>query len=98
MNSASSRSHCLFTFQVEQVDASIPQDVIVSKLVLVDLAGSEKASSTGATGLVLNQSIGINKSLFTLRKVIAALANGDQQSNIPMPASARRGSTTVYNL
>ena len=74
MNSASSRSHCMFTIQVEQVDATLPQDKMVSKLVLVDLAGSERVAHTGATGSVLNQSIGINKSLFTLRKVIAALA------------------------
>ena len=40
----------------------------------MDLAGSERTAFTGATGHVLNQSIAINKSLFTLRKVIATLA------------------------
>ena len=35
---------------------------------------SEKASQTGASGEVLHQSIGINTSLFVLRKVIKALA------------------------
>ena len=46
-----------------------------SRLSLVDLAGSERASFTGATGgQLLQESIFINKSLFTLRKVITALA------------------------
>lgn len=37
-------------------------------------AGSERVALTGATGNVLQQSIGINKSLFVLRKVIKSLA------------------------
>ena len=37
-------------------------------------AGSERVALTGATGTVLQQSIGINKSLFVLRKVIKALS------------------------
>lgn len=49
-------------------------DLITGRLILVDLAGSERTAFTGATGHVLNQSIAINKSLFTLRKVIATLA------------------------
>eukprot|EP00976_Prorocentrum_cordatum_P007747 154267-Prorocentrum_minimum.AAC.1 len=41
-----------------------------SRLTLVDLAGSERASLTGAgTGQLVAESIAINKSLFTLRKV-----------------------------
>jgi len=38
------------------------------------LAGSERSSLTGTTGRALQESIYINKSLFTLRKVIAALS------------------------
>ncbi len=38
------------------------------------MAGSERSALTGATGVLLQQSIGINKSLFVLRKVIVALA------------------------
>ena len=44
------------------------------RLSLVRQAGSERVALTGATGNVLQQSIGINKSLFVLRKVIKSLA------------------------
>lgn len=46
----------------------------VSRISLVDLAGSERANSTGATGQRLKEGANINKSLTTLGKVIAALA------------------------
>lgn len=39
---------------------------------------SERVASTGATGRTLVESIGINKSLFTLRQVIQSLAEGGQ--------------------
>lgn len=42
---------------------------------LVDLAGSERANSTGATGARLREGSNINKSLTTLGRVIAALAD-----------------------
>lgn len=41
---------------------------------LVDLAGSERANSTGATGQRLKEGANINKSLTSLGKVIAGLA------------------------
>ncbi len=62
-------------------------EVVVSKLVLVDLAGSERTALTGATGVLLHQSIGINKSLFVLRKVIAALAK-QNASEVAQEAAA----------
>lgn len=75
MNAASSRSHCIFTLYVESFDPSDnPNDVLTSKLALVDLAGSERVERTGATGVTLQESIGINKSLFVLRQVIQALS------------------------
>jgi kinesin family protein 1 len=40
----------------------------------VDLAGSERANSTGATGTRLKEGANINRSLTTLGKVIAGLA------------------------
>lgn len=46
----------------------------VSKISLVDLAGSERQASSGATGTRLKEGANINKSLTTLGKVIAALA------------------------
>jgi hypothetical protein len=77
LNAASSRSHCLFTLYVESSVASEEDpsnEVYKSKLALVDLAGSERVQKTGATGITLQESIGINKSLFVLRQVIQALA------------------------
>jgi kinesin family member 1 len=44
---------------------------------LVDLAGSERASTSGATGTRLREGGNINKSLTTLGRVIAALADGE---------------------
>jgi hypothetical protein len=46
---------------------------------LVDLAGSERAKSTEATGQRLKEGGQINKSLTTLGRVIAALADPRRQ-------------------
>lgn len=46
---------------------------------LVDLAGSERANSTGATGARLKEGANINRSLTTLGKVIAGLAEQSSQ-------------------
>ncbi|XP_043259230.1 kinesin-like protein KIF14 [Colletes gigas] len=80
MNEKSSRSHSIFSIilthaqlnnQVdeEQMDASRR-----SKINLVDLAGSERLSQTCASGDRLKEGVSINKSLLTLGKVIASLA------------------------
>ncbi len=50
-----------------------------SRIRLVDLAGSERAKSTEATGQRLREGSNINKSLTTLGRVIAALADPKQQ-------------------
>ena len=43
MNAASSRSHCIFTLVVQQMDPARPEKVQAEgKLTLVDLAGSER--------------------------------------------------------
>ncbi|CAG8664701.1 808_t:CDS:2, partial [Acaulospora morrowiae] len=81
MNETSSRSHAVFTLFVTQKrhDRETNMDSEkVSRISLVDLAGSERANSTGATGARLKEGANINKSLTTLGKVIAALA---EQSN-----------------
>lgn len=75
MNNASSRSHCIFTINVEQSSADDVNNVVISKLQLVDLAGSERAGLTGNTGIAYKESIDINKSLLTLRKVINGLSD-----------------------
>ena len=79
LNHQSSRSHCIFTLLFEITDNSAVDNQIISKLQLVDLAGSERTSQTGATGLAQKESIDINKSLFTLRKVITGLADAGRQ-------------------
>jgi kinesin family protein 1 len=77
MNETSSRSHAVFTILFSQSTHDSMTDLTTekqSKISLVDLAGSERADSTGATGDRLKEGANINKSLTTLGKVIAALA------------------------
>jgi kinesin family protein 4/21/27 len=66
---------------LEITDNSSVDNQVVSKLQLVDLAGSERTSQTGATGLAQKESIDINKSLFTLRKVITGLAEAGRSKS-----------------
>jgi len=79
MNNQSSRSHCILSFRVTQIDTQNAENTIVSKLQLVDLAGSERQSATqgfgggGQDSTFQKEAIEINKSLFTLRQVISAL-------------------------
>ncbi|KAI4189543.1 MAG: hypothetical protein L6R41_001397 [Letrouitia leprolyta] len=78
MNDTSSRSHAVFTLIVTQrrhdVETSMDTEK-VAKISLVDLAGSERATSTRATGARLKEGAEINRSLSTLGRVIAALAD-----------------------
>ncbi|RWR87681.1 kinesin-like protein KIN-1 [Cinnamomum micranthum f. kanehirae] len=75
MNMASSRSHCVYLFSVQQ-ESTNDGRVKIGKLILVDLAGSEKVDRTGAEGRVLEEAKTINKSLSALGNVISALTNG----------------------
>ncbi|PKS07716.1 hypothetical protein jhhlp_006324 [Lomentospora prolificans] len=78
MNETSSRSHAVFTLMLTQkkFDAETKMEMEkVAKISLVDLAGSERATSTGATGARLKEGAEINRSLSTLGRVIAALAD-----------------------
>ncbi|KAI9710746.1 MAG: kinesin-like protein Klp8 [Bogoriella megaspora] len=78
MNETSSRSHAVFTLTLTQKrhDVETKMDTEkVAKISLVDLAGSERATSTGATGARLKEGAEINRSLSTLGRVIAALAD-----------------------
>lgn len=78
MNMTSSRSHTIFTVTLEQIPIDNPDNTIVSKLQIVDLAGSERQNLTGSDGRMQKEAIEINKSLFTLRKVISALTERNQ--------------------
>jgi hypothetical protein len=88
MNSASSRSHAIFTIAIEQhviEDLYKPgeagateqdnetDEFMIAKFHFVDLAGSERAKKTGATGSTLKEGISINKGLLSLGNVISAL-------------------------
>ena len=73
MNEHSSRSHALFRLRIESREKDSPEDITISQLNLVDLAGSERAAQTGASGQTLKEGCHINKSLYTLGKVIRGL-------------------------
>uniref|UniRef100_A0A094ZQX8 Kinesin-like protein unc-104 n=1 Tax=Schistosoma haematobium TaxID=6185 RepID=A0A094ZQX8_SCHHA len=78
MNETSSRSHAVFTIIVTQKIEDLSYGTTsekVSKISLVDLAGSERSDATGATDIRLKEGANINKSLTTLGKVIAGLAD-----------------------
>ena len=77
MNDCSSRSHSIFTINVEmcEKDNEGEEHYMLGKLNLVDLAGSEKQSKTGASGDRLKEAIKINLSLTALGNVISALVN-----------------------
>ncbi|ORX50933.1 kinesin-domain-containing protein [Hesseltinella vesiculosa] len=77
MNETSSRSHAVFTLfltQKRKDELTSLETEKVARISLVDLAGSERANSTGATGTRLKEGANINRSLTTLGKVIAGLA------------------------
>ena len=78
MNETSSRSHAVFTLTLSQKRHDVETNMDtekVAKISLVDLAGSERATSTGATGARLKEGAEINRSLSTLGRVIASLAD-----------------------
>lgn len=78
MNADSSRSHSIFTINVEmcEKDDGGEEHYRAGKLNLVDLAGSERQSKTGATGDRLKEATKINLSLSALGNVISALVDG----------------------
>lgn len=81
MNDTSSRSHAVFTIMLRQIHHDISTDETTertARIRLVDLAGSERAKATEATGQRLREGSNINKSLTTLGRVIAALADPKQ--------------------
>ena len=78
MNDTSSRSHAVFTIMLKQIHHDYHTDETterIARIRLVDLAGSERAKATEATGQRLREGGNINKSLTTLGRVIAALAD-----------------------
>lgn len=93
MNDTSSRSHAVFTIMLKQIHHDMETDETTersSRIRLVDLAGSERAKATEATGARLREGSNINKSLTTLGRVIAALADPPKAQR-----SGKRGKETV---
>ncbi|CAN8095115.1 unnamed protein product [Discula destructiva] len=91
MNDTSSRSHAVFTIMLKQIHHDMETDETTersSRIRLVDLAGSERAKATEATGQRLREGSNINKSLTTLGRVIAALAD-------PKPHNRASGKSMV---
>lgn len=83
MNAESSRSHSIFTIQVEMMHTTGDDGHIrKGKLNLVDLAGSERQAKTGASGDRLKEANKINLSLSALGNVISALVDG-KSKHIP---------------
>ncbi|XP_017854582.1 kinesin-like protein KIF14 [Drosophila busckii] len=88
MNDKSSRSHSIFNIVLNLTDLSSDTEssdtdsgtvslrqTRRSKISLVDLAGSERINVSGSNGERIREGVSINKSLLTLGKVIAALAD-----------------------
>jgi hypothetical protein len=98
MNDTSSRSHAVFTIMLKQIHHDMETDETTersSRIRLVDLAGSERAKSTEATGQRLREGSNINKSLTTLGRVIAALADPKQQQT-PKKRGGQRDAVVPY--
>lgn len=85
LNKDSSRSHSIMTIyvisEVKSEDGHIFKKY--GKLVFVDLAGSERLKESKSKGEMLKETGNINKSLFTLGKVISALASKKPVPHIP---------------
>eukprot|EP01035_Chromulina_nebulosa_P019789 gene19789-25730_t len=81
----------------EDIKESIAGSFLQSKLHIVDLAGSERVKRTGANGLRLKESVGINQGLLSLGKVIRALTNpNNNSSNLLQHVPYRESKLTRY--
>ncbi|XP_043841977.1 LOW QUALITY PROTEIN: kinesin-like protein KIF20B [Dromiciops gliroides] len=96
LNSASSRSHSIFTIRTLQIeDSEVPHVTGVSELSLCDLAGSERSMKTQNEGERLRETGNINTSLLTLGKCINALRNS-QKSKLQQHVPFRESKLTHY--
>lgn len=82
LNIQSSRSHaiCTLTVSIAPFEKSRGTEITQAKLTLVDLAGSERIKQSGVVGVHQQESIAINKDLFVLGKVVAALSDKSRTS------------------
>jgi hypothetical protein len=86
LNKDSSRSHCIMTLHVDSL-CDITGDghpiVRYGRMLFVDLAGSERLKKSKSSGEMLKETGSINRSLFTLGKVISALSEGKKGDVVP---------------
>ncbi|SCU91903.1 LAFA_0F06590g1_1 [Lachancea sp. 'fantastica'] len=85
VNEQSSRSHAIFTIQVDQRETTPLGHILerVSSIKLIDLAGSERANASKTTGEHLKEGSNINRSLSTLGRVISMLSKPKRPLLIP---------------
>ena len=82
LNKDSSRSHSILTLYIISEMKSGSQTVKkYGKIAFVDLAGSERLKESKSQGEMIKETGNINKSLFTLGKVIKGLT--DKKSKTP---------------
>ncbi|GAB6033179.1 hypothetical protein CHUAL_012786 [Chamberlinius hualienensis] len=82
MNTHSSRSHAIFTLNIEIKNRETNENVH-SKFHFVDLAGSERAKKTKAEGERFKEGVNINLGLLALGNVICALSEGSSRNHVP---------------
>ncbi|CAL6340949.1 unnamed protein product [Bathycoccus prasinos] len=89
MNDRSSRSHAVFTLNIETASFKSTETSSLSsatlhrsKIHLVDLAGSERLRKTKSTGTVMREATFINKSLSVLERVIISLGERNQSNRV----------------
>ena len=79
-NERSSRSHCIFSFNIKLTDSD--NNVIRSTLHVIDLAGSERITkSQNANEKLKKEALSINLSLHSLSNVLSSIAN--RSNHIP---------------
>lgn len=74
LNARSSRSHTLLSLHTSRWIDGAP--LTTSTITLADLAGAERVKKSGAAGDVMDEAIGINRSLFALHSLILATVAG----------------------
>uniref|UniRef100_A0AAR2LAE4 Kinesin motor domain-containing protein n=1 Tax=Pygocentrus nattereri TaxID=42514 RepID=A0AAR2LAE4_PYGNA len=97
LNSASSRSHSVFSIRILRIeDMGVPRVQTISELSLCDLAGSERCAKTQNRGDRLKEAGNINTSLLTLGKCINALRLNQTQSKFQQHIPFRESKLTHY--
>ncbi|KAK7469844.1 hypothetical protein BaRGS_00036122 [Batillaria attramentaria] len=80
LNRVSSRSHCIFTVNLEIKARSFSSPLFtLSKLNFVDLAGSERSDLTKATVRLASEAMYLNRSLCLLEQVVITLAKTSRE-------------------